>query len=172
MSRIRTGGLVIVSALAMLVICGAAVAIDHGPVREFDNDGVSVDAGLPYFDIRVNAQGQPMDWVLADQAAIRAGEGWAKRQAARARLEARFHGVRMDDEAIFLTPNFIRSTEMFLTPPSQLDPKAVARTFVSDYRDLFEVDPAELDNARMSRDYVTDHNGVRHLTFQQQINGL
>jgi hypothetical protein len=67
------------------------------------------------------------------------------------------------------------STAGFLTDPAPddaFDAVEVTRGFVAAHPGLFEIDPGELDLARRSRDFVTRHNGVRHLTFQQQIGGL
>ncbi|HMV85574.1 MAG TPA: M36 family metallopeptidase [Blastocatellia bacterium] len=52
------------------------------------------------------------------------------------------------------------------------DADASARQFLKRNDDLFRLQAAEVDNLRTSRRYRTDHNGVTHLTLQQQVNGI
>ncbi len=70
-------------------------------------------------------------------------------------------------------PQWVGSTLAFLTDAAPgLDARAVVHNFLASQPNLLATDPAELANARMPRDFLTDHNGVHHLTFQQQIKGV
>ncbi len=136
----------------------------------------SAGESLPYYDIRLQADGKPAAFVTqAKQAAVSARQK-ASRQAAEKLIGENVKGVRIDEHEFFATPHYIGSTDQFLTGPAQGtligQPRLVARQFVADRADLFHISPVELDNARVERDFVSDHNGVTHLTLQQQINGI
>jgi hypothetical protein len=51
-------------------------------------------------------------------------------------------------------------------------PREVVRTYVNGHANLFEIGANEIDVARATRDFQTRHNGVRHVTLQQQIAGI
>ncbi len=140
----------------------------HAPDSRSDHgDG----PGLPFFDIRLDADTLPLPAIAAKNAAAKSA-----RPADLTSLRA----VAIDDDLLLGTPKFIRSTSAFLTPPlsaramANSGPAALAvvRDFVSAHPALLQFDPKELDAARVSRDYPTDHNGVRHLTLQQQLRSV
>lgn len=83
--------------------------------------------------------------------------------------------VRVDRHEFFGTPAYVGSTVRFLTErrdPAEVDAIAVVSEYVARHCDVFGFDAAELSDTRLSRDFVTRHNGVRHLTFQQQHEGI
>ena len=136
--------------------------------------GGHTDPGLDYLDVRNDEQGIPLARARAAVAAWRQGAPGAGREAAIARLSARIPGVRINEDGVLGTPNWVASTQAFLTGPIAGDFQSalVARGFLAQNRDLFEIDAAELDQARVSRNYRTKHNGVSHFTWQQQIGGV
>jgi hypothetical protein len=130
---------------------------------------------LPYYDIRLDVQGNPVPFVLnAKSTALSAQTSLRNREAES--LVRSVPGLRIDTHEFFATPHSIGSTDRFLTPAvpanQPFSPRSVARQFISDHQPLFNLDPVEISNARIERDFVTQHNGVTHLTFQQQINGI
>lgn len=126
-------------------------------------------AGLPFFDARLTTLGIPMPFVRESLAGYAKSPEWAARQAELAALMAQITDVRVDDNEFFGTPHFIRSVTTFLTPASKLAPRDVVKAYVRNHPGLFGVDTAWLDKAAIPRDFVTKHNGVTHLSFQQQI---
>ena len=95
------------------------------------------------------------------------------RDADLARLRAEIPELRLDEDEFFGTPHFLRSTRQLLTAPAPgVRPVDVVARFVDDNRGLFEVDGHEVMRSRMARDFVTRHNGITHLTFQQQLGAL
>src|SRR5262249_17373795 len=101
-------------------------------------------------------------------------EQLAARESALEALRARVNGARVDFDERFGTPQFVRSTEAFLTPPvaGDFDSAKTVRAFVEEYGAMFEASPDEIVLARRTRDFRTQHNGVRHLTWKQQIDGI
>lgn len=128
--------------------------------------------GLPAYDIRVDGDDGAIGGSLA---ALRLSDRWAARQAAAAKLAAKVSGVAIDDDGLFATPVFVRSTTAFLTPAvgeaDKRDVHDVVAGFIDDHAALFEIDPLEIPLAHIRRDFITRHNGVRHLTYQQRIRG-
>jgi len=130
---------------------------------------------LADLDVRRTSDGNPADWVGETNAELTSPGARAARAAVVADLEARIPLLRIEDHDLFGTPHWVASTGAFLTAPAPddvFDAAAVTREFVAEHRGLFEIAPEELDSARRRRDYSTRHNGVRHLTFQQQIAGV
>lgn len=133
------------------------------------------DEPLPYFDIRLDADGLTRSFV---EDAWQVTHNGGVRQAIdkeRAALRQAIPDVAIDLHQFFGTPHWVASTSQLLTPPAKdasFAPRAVVKAFVEQHAVLFEFDPAELDKAAMTRDFKTDHNGVTHLTFQQQLRGV
>jgi hypothetical protein len=135
----------------------------------------SAAESLPYFDIRLASDGRPTAVVRASVEPLREGASRERRVAAVRQLQRRFPGVRVDEHEFFATPQYVASTREFLTPPrvaGTWSPRGVTRGFISQNPALFEIDAVEIDRARIERDIVTPHNGVTHLTYQQQIGGI
>jgi len=129
----------------------------------------------PDFDVRFGADGLPAGDLHERNAALLQPGARELRTEAAERLRGAIPFLRIVDDPVFGTPRWVASTKQFLTPVARggdFDAVEVTRDFVAAHRDLFEIAPDELLHARRSRDYRTVHNGVRHLTFQQQIGGV
>lgn len=128
---------------------------------------------LPFYDLRLTGDGVTEAVRGAIQTA-RTPAAQQARQADLARLEDEVMELRLSDDELFGTPHFLRSSRGFLTGPSggAWSPAGVVTDFVARHPGLFEVDVEELAVARVARDFATAHNGVRHLTWQQQVGGL
>ncbi|MGH9797951.1 MAG: M36 family metallopeptidase, partial [Candidatus Polarisedimenticolia bacterium] len=70
------------------------------------------------------------------------------------------------------SPNRIGRQGAALTAPSAAPARAVAEGFVRRYLPLWNLSAEDIAEFRYSRDYRTRHNGVSHLTLQQQVNGI
>ncbi|HEV8113743.1 MAG TPA: M36 family metallopeptidase [Planctomycetota bacterium] len=125
----------------------------------------------PDFDIRFSDSALPAARMDERDPGARTRAAQADEHALRARIPQ----LRIDRESLFGTPRWIASTARFLTEPvagDLFDAVAVTRAFVAAHGSLLEIAPEELDRSRRARDYRTQHNGIRHLTFQQQIGGI
>ncbi len=69
-------------------------------------------------------------------------------------------------------PSRVHSTTQALTEPTSASPRGIATSFLARYRNLFNLTPQDLAETRFSREYTTRHNGVTHLTLQQQVEGI
>lgn len=134
--------------------------------------------GLKPFDARVNPDAVGEDghvWAGARQslAAWRASPAGQARQQAAAAMLAKTPGLRIDDDDLFGTTGWVASTQALLTAPAaEVGPVDVVAGFVHDHAALFEINALEIPAARVAREYITRHNGVTHLTFQQQHAGV
>jgi hypothetical protein len=140
-----------------------------------DDDG----PGLPFFDARLDSAELPLPAITAKLSARNANGGGAQARAAEiARMRGTIPDLAVDDDLILGTPRFVRSTSTFLTAATK-DGNSLAastdivRAYIADHAALFQLGlkGEELDLARIERNYITDHNGIRHLTYQQTING-
>ncbi len=179
------------SVLAMVVACGMGLSLTAmgqvdpqmttkaSPARSDANIKSEPNAdfgpGLPFFDARLDGDGQVLARVTDVLAGSRSDQQLKARAADLARLRGIVDGVMVDDDAMMGTARFVRSTWRFLTPAKQQaekwTPTSVTKEFIGTYPGLMEAGASEIDRARVERDFVTDHNQVRHLTFQQQIRG-
>lgn len=130
--------------------------------------------GFPFFDARLQN-----DTELPTPATRQAVNEWIKsfegvrQQAAFDALSALVPDLRMDRHNTLATPDSLRSTVAFLTPAAPgMDGVIVIQDFLNQQADLFGFDAFELRQAVKIRDYGTAHNGARHLTWQQQIDGV
>lgn len=148
------------------------------PARSASPAGAGVLAadparGLPDFDIRLTPDGRPTDAVEASLAQAAGSPEGAARRAEALRLLAAVPELRIDDDPLLGTPVFVRSTRAFLTAPAPgADPAGVVADYIHDHGALFGIDAKAISGARVVRNFRTDHNGVTHLTFQQQLGGL
>ncbi len=161
-------------ALTVSVVAGLPWALPSAALAQFAVEPVALDpthGGLPFFDIR-------LDNLELPTAAVRDAVLDAHKLAGPARtlelqrLRASLPLLRVDESELYGTPSFIRSTAAFLTGDREVDAEVVVADYMRAWPALFEASPAELALARKSRDYRTKHNGVRHLTYQQQHEGL
>jgi len=130
---------------------------------------------VPYYDIRLDEDGLTRSFVVDALEAVHSGARQQAVDAGRENLRRLVPDAMMDAHPFFGTPHWVASTSRFLTPASKdaaFAPRDVVKAFVADHAAYFEFDAAELDKAALSRDFKTAHNGVTHLTFQQQIGGI
>jgi len=157
---------------AAVLLCGAAAA-------QFDPRLVPASRTAPEpqpdFDVRLDAEGRTRGFVREAVSAARSPVQAAARALALEKLAERVPGLAVDDSELLGTPHFVRSTSAFLTPPVEggvETAERVVREFLEQNRGLFEVPPGELLRSRASRDFRTRHNGMRHLTWKQGIDGI
>ena len=153
------------------ILCGLSVFALLSLTTEAQRSPSADERGLPYFDTRleVDVAKESVRRVVAES---RTATQVVDRLEAQGRLLSRVPGVRIDEDAFFGTPHFVGSTRSLLTRPNGFTPRGAVHNFVTSYAGLFEFDPLELDEARVEREFVTRHNGVTHLTLQQQIEGI
>ncbi|MBK7874529.1 MAG: M36 family metallopeptidase [Planctomycetes bacterium] len=132
----------------------------------------AADVPLPNLDVRLDAQGLPVEFVRTANASALDAVRRRARELERARLAFDVPMLSVEEHEFFATPHWIGSTLRFLTPPSDLAPRDVVATFVARHPALFEIGPADLADAPLTRDFRTAHNGVTHLTWQQRVDGL
>jgi uncharacterized protein (TIGR03437 family) len=92
--------------------------------------------------------------------------------AARSALKRARPSAQMKWSSLSGAPSRIWSFSETLTAPSNADAETIARRFLKNNHDLFHLNDPEVDGLKVSRRYRTEHNGVTHLTLQQQVNGL
>lgn len=88
---------------------------------------------------------------------------------------SRYQDTILDRDPDFGTPHFVRRRSEFLSPPApNAAPDQIVSAFIQTNARTFTLAPSDLQppNARRSRDYTTQHNGVQHLTWQQQEDGI
>jgi hypothetical protein len=158
--------LVVAMAAGLLGVPTAEAQVAVEPVA-FD----PLHGGLPYFDARLDHMERATPRVRAAVEQARKKDG-AAREAELARLKSTVYMLAVDESELYGTPYFVRSTYDFLTEKRAVDAKVVVSDYVRAWPAVFEISPAELRQARMKRDYYTRHNGVRHLTYQQQHAGV
>ncbi|HZN10562.1 MAG TPA: M36 family metallopeptidase, partial [Blastocatellia bacterium] len=70
-------------------------------------------------------------------------------------------------------PSRLFSTSEALTRPSAAeDAERAARRFLREREELFRLRPDEVEELRVARRYRTGHNGLTHVTLQQQVGGI
>jgi uncharacterized protein (TIGR03437 family) len=94
------------------------------------------------------------------------------RPAVRYKLQRERPGLQMKWSSLTQTPSRIWSFSESLTPPVDADAEAIARSFLKDNTDLFQLAGGEVDDLRVARRYRTDHNGVTHVTLGQWLDGI
>jgi uncharacterized protein (TIGR03437 family) len=118
------------------------------------------------FDLRVGHQRSLT--APPDTATVRA----AAQTGQVSRLKQARPGVRIRWSSLTGTPSRIYSHTDALSDPIAADPSSAARSFLKGNEDLFRLTAAEVDSLREARRYLTGHNGVTHLTLQQQVGGI
>lgn len=69
-------------------------------------------------------------------------------------------------------PDRVWSVSEKLSAPSPLDAADAARQFLRSNSDLFSLEDGAVDRLSISRRYQTSHNGITHVTFQQNVDGI
>jgi subtilisin-like proprotein convertase family protein len=106
---------------------------------------------------------------------------------ARANLQTRLPGVRVDFNELTGSPRMVSAGDGFLSGPqgrgktvsaeaaaafAATDPDLPTKAFLTEHRKLFGHGPEALAPARVVREYVTPHNGLRTVVWQQQVDGI
>jgi hypothetical protein len=133
----------------------------------------SEPAGRPVFDVRHDGD-LVSESVREAIAASRDAATTAARAADLNALRDEIVELRLDEDEFFGTPHFLRSTRQMLTRPADgaFTPVGVVSGFVDTWKGLFEVSGDDVLATQLKRDLLTRHNGVTHLTLQQQALGL
>jgi hypothetical protein len=110
-----------------------------------------------------------------------------EQKAANTQLRQRLRSPKINEDPLTGSPNFVGSTQQFLTgpngaglaiPTSRLlsrPPNETHRTinaFLDEYRPLYGHGSEALTAAQSKRDYTNRHNGLRSQVWQQQIDGV
>ncbi len=109
--------------------------------------------------------------VLPAEAKAAANEGRQLIPARNSRLRRERPSVEMQFSNLTNSPSRVYSFTQNLTQ-STADVEAGARFFLKQNNDLYQLRDDEVDGLRVARRYKTDHNGVTHLTLQQEVNGI
>ena len=126
---------------------------------------------MPNFDTRHSAQKQALS---LDQ------------QVGRAKLAVQLPSAVVDFDPLLQTPQFVRSTDGFLTGPNgqgrgmsakaaQAAPvgsQTVVRAFLNEHSGLFGHDSSVLDDARVKREYADKDTGLQTTIWEQQLDGI
>ncbi len=110
-----------------------------------------------------------------------------ERAKAAAHLRGQLPAAAIDLDPVTGAPKFIRASDGFLTGPNgegravtsasarahaTNDPHRAIKGFLTEHRALFGHGPEVLDGSRVLRDYADTHNGLRTVSWQQQLDGL
>ncbi|HEY6402275.1 MAG TPA: M36 family metallopeptidase, partial [Blastocatellia bacterium] len=88
------------------------------------------------------------------------------------RLKQSRPSVRMRWSSLTATPSRLYSHTETLSGPSTASASSVARGFLKSNDDLFRLSAAEVDGLKEARRYRSEHNGLTHLTLQQEVGGI
>jgi len=164
------------SAAALAAAAGLALAGASGPAGgalSAAPGGAAATDRLAYFDIRLDPEEQPVTAVAASLDRVQGDLAWRTRESRKAALAAQIPMLVVDDDGLVGTPRSVRSTVAFLTEPDlKASTTSVVASFVDSHAELFEFSGAEIRAAEVVRDYRTTHNGMRHIAFRQQIEGV
>src|SRR5215469_134910 len=81
------------------------------------------------------------------------------------------HAARMQWNDQWGEPSSLISDTGYLTAPSHASPEAIARGFLHDHAQLFDLSVRDLGNLVVAKQYLTQHNRVAQLTLQQRDRG-
>ncbi len=128
------------------------------------------------FDVRANLQ-RALDVPATEVVALDPSdpgrrETMSRTVATQSALKRSRPSAQMKWSSLTNAPSRIWSFSETLTASSDSDAEIVARRFLKNNDDLFHLGSSEVDGLRISRRYRTEHNGVTHVTLQQQVNGI
>src|SRR5262245_36621903 len=128
------------------------------------------------FDSRVGYQRTLVTPPEAGKAAANTGaatQGAGQPQTVQvSRLKRARPSVRVRWSSLTGTPSRLYRHTETLSDPTSADAGAVARGFLIGNDDLFRLSGTEVEELKEARRYRTEHNGVTHMTLQQQIDGI
>ena len=70
------------------------------------------------------------------------------------------------------TPSRLTNLTEALSHPNQDEPENIGRKFFNDNRDLFQLSGDETKELKISRHDLSRHNGITHLTYEQNVGGI
>ncbi|MBI1760403.1 MAG: M36 family metallopeptidase [Acidobacteria bacterium] len=80
--------------------------------------------------------------------------------------------VQMRWSSLTQAPSRLWSFQDTLSGPSNADAETIARRFLNDNADLLRLDSDDVAALQVARRYQDAHNGLTHLTLQQQLDGI
>ncbi|MEP7340878.1 MAG: hypothetical protein ABI977_24315, partial [Acidobacteriota bacterium] len=119
------------------------------------------------FDIRAN-----LDRTLSAPSEGNEAQGRYVAAARDSQLRRERPSVQMRFSSVTGAPSRVYSFTQELTQASNADAEATSKQFLKRNNDLFRLRGDEVDGLRAARRYRSDHNGVTHLTLQQQVNNI
>jgi uncharacterized protein (TIGR03437 family) len=153
----------------------ASVQSSRVPARQTSGTtNRQISATRENFDVRAGIQRTLV--IPPGDGTVSANAGTAPRGAGQtgqvSRLKQARPSVSMRWSSLTRTPSRITSRTDTLSNPTQADAGTVARGFLKGNDDLFRLSGEEVDGLKEARRYRTEHNGVIHLTLQQEIGGI
>lgn len=118
---------------------------------------------LPNFDIRLQKP---------EEALVETAQVTKEQLQASEDLKRRIPGVQVRWNPFTGTPKSVYSLRRFLTGPSDVGPRTIALDFVGDNAQLYGLQAADLEGLTVTREFISKRSGVRHLTFQQEVDGI
>jgi hypothetical protein len=132
-----------------------------------------IPEGNPYpnFDIRAEQYLNTEPVIERSDDGIKTKLALEPQAAARASMEQRVSGLQMRLDPAQESPRLLFSYDQPLTEPSSEPAEAITRKFLRQNRDLYGL-KEEIDNLKLVRNYRTEHNGAKHISYQQEYDGL
>src|SRR5262245_18865720 len=159
-----------VSIFALMILASALVP---GRLSEASTPKEFIPEENPYpnFDIRAEQYVNTEPVIERSEDGIRTKLAIEPQAAARVALEQRVSGLQMRWDPVQESPRLLFSYDQPLTEPSGEAAEAITRRFLRQNQDLYGL-KEEIDNLKLSRNYRTEHNGAKHISYQQQYDGL
>ncbi len=127
-------------------------------------------AMAPTPDLDVRDAGGPVATALPP--ALAPAPRSAEQRAALDALRARVPNLTVRWSARTGSPSRLYSIGGALTEPSDARARQIALDFLVRHRDLFGLSERDIGELRFTRSFATTHNGARHFTIQQQVDGI
>lgn len=159
----------------VLIVTAIALGIWSGGTARLSAFRAPETPSLPNFDRRL-AHLSKQEAELAPDKAVAADE-----------LRQRVPGLRIDVDRLLGTPNYLASSQSFLSGPGGQggsissatanafaadDPHRALKAFLQEHAALFGYGAEVLDTATVKRNYVTAHNGLRTTIWEQKFDGV
>ena len=120
------------------------------------------------FDIRATHQ-RALD---ARPVAVTTAKNRVQQQADRASVSRSDAGLQVRWSSLTGTASRVWHWQQPVSSAASEDAEISARRFLSERSDLFRLDQNEVDDLKLTRRHRSAHNGVTHLSLQQQVNGI
>ena len=158
----------------VLIVTAIALGIWSGGTARLSAFRAPETPSLPNFDRRL-AHLSKQEAELAPDKAVAADE-----------LRQRVPGLRIDVDRLLGTPNYLASSQSFLSGPNGQggsissatanafaanDPQRALKAFLQEHAAMFGYGAEILETATVKRNYVTAHNGLRTTVWEQSFDG-